>query len=144
MRRILLTIAALALSFPAAAQQAVMPFPLVGTGAGLERITSNAASSGTPVTGPLSLYGATVTIKDGEGPGYLMVWDATAPPADGVVSTWICIRIEAGPRSVSFGSSTPWQATKGIAWAFSSGADCQHKTAAVANAVAVSFKQARK
>lgn len=131
------------LALPASAQQSVMPVPLKGTGAGLQRVNFDDVSGGVAFTGPVSFYGVTVSLANSEGPGWLMLWDATAVPADGAVTTFVCIRVEAGPRTITFGSSTPLSTINGLAWAFSSGADCQNKTAAVINSVAFSYKAAR-
>ncbi len=142
MRRLFQFIALAILATAAPAQQSVMILPLKGTGAGLQR-TGFDNQSGGVVTGPLSFYGMTASLATSEGPGWLMVWDASAVPADGAVTTFICIRVEAGPRTITFGSSTPLSVISGLAWAFSSGADCQTKTAVAIDSVAFSYKLAR-
>jgi hypothetical protein len=130
---------------PVLSQSAVMPIPLTGTGAGLQT-AMNASQSGSVVaSGPTSFYGITMTMIAGQGPGYVMLFDATQVPPDGTVAPLRCLYVDAGPRTTTFGSSgMPLSVVNGLAWAFSTGPNCQTKVAATANFVAVSYKQQRR
>lgn len=86
-------------------------------------------------------YGAFVTLDTGEGPGFFMVFNSTTVPADGAVTPQTCFYLPAGPSSHAQPlTPIPERYTVGMSWAFSTGADCQTKTAAPANHVKVMFR----
>lgn len=142
MRRLIALALSLLMPFEATAQSTVMPVPLVGTGAGLQTAMRGGASGGVVIEGAASFYGATITLIGGQGPGFMMLFDATAVPPDGAVQPLRCFYVDGGPRTTTFGSSgMPLSVLTGLAWTFSTGANCQTKVAATANFVAVSYKQ---
>ncbi len=146
MRKLLSIALAAFIASPIAAQPvapAVMPVPLVGSGAGLQTDQTTApASSRVSVVGPVSFFGMTVTLNAGEGPYNVLLFDSTTIPPDGPVMPMRCIYVDAGRRTTTFGASTaPIGFVNGIAWAVSSDPSCYVKTSATANYVGVSFKQ---
>lgn len=103
-------------------------------------IASTAASSSTPtaqsswiVSGSHTFLGFTVVAPSA---GYVLAWDATSVPADGVVTPAGCFPIQApisgGPNAFTSMANTPTGVlvTSGIALSFSTGADCFHKVSA--------------
>jgi hypothetical protein len=70
-----------------------------------------------------------------------MIWDSASVPPDGAVTTKRCWYVDAGARTTTLSASVPLSMVNGLSWAFSTGANCQTKTAATANFVGVSFKR---
>jgi len=143
MHRYILALAAFLLPIPAIAQSLVMPVPLVGMDAGLQTVETQSAASGVPLTGPTSFYGLTVTLITGQGPGFIMIWDATTVPDAGAVTPKRCWYVDAGPRTTTLSAGVPLAMRNGVSWAFSTGANCQTLTPATANFVALPYKQQR-
>jgi hypothetical protein len=130
---------------PGLSQSAVMPIPLVGSGAGLQTSIASSKTGEVVTSGPTSFYGVTITMIGGQGPGYVMLFDAAQIPADGTVAPMRCLYVDGGPRTTTFGSSgMPLSVANGLVWAFSTGPNCQTKVASTANFVAVSYKQQRR
>lgn len=116
--------------------------PSGSAGAGLASTMFQNQGSGLAVSGRLNFYGMTVTAATGQGAGYMMIWDALTVPIDGTVAPFRCFYVDTGPRTTTYGSSVAGVAmATGAAWAFSSGADCQHKVTAPLSFVSLSFKQ---
>ena len=113
--------------------------------AALDSTQSHQQSSGVTVTGSNVFYGVTITLGAGEGPGRVLVWDRATVPADGALPIgdrpMRCLYVDAGDRTITFGSTNGLGMTNGLAWAFSTAASCQTLARATANFVAVSYKR---
>lgn len=91
---------------------------------------TNTASTSLIVTGQHLFTGATAVTGTA---GFIMIWDASSEPADGVVSPGFCYPIPApttsGAAASMANTPNPVQSTNGIVVSFSTGADCFHKVA---------------
>jgi hypothetical protein len=143
MRRMLMALVAALLPSPALAQALVMPVPLVGIDAGLQTVEAQGVASAVATNTATSFYGMTITLLAGQGPGFIMIWDATTVPAPGTVSPKRCWYVDGGPRTTTLSATVPLAMRVGVAWGFSTGANCQTFTPATANFVAMSYKQQR-
>lgn len=98
--------------------------------------SSSVAASSLTVSGPHPLLGFTVAAPTPlAAPAFVLVFDATSPPADGVVSPAACYPMSPAAFSGQWTSlsmaNTPFGAPviNGIVLVYSTAADCYHKTA---------------
>ncbi len=119
--------------------------PLSDPSAAPDSIAAHQSSSGVLLTGPLVFYSASITLAAGQGPGRVMVWDRASVPASGALAPadrpMRCFYVDAGDRTTIFSAASGLGMDNGLAWAFSSGANCQTLTPATADMVAVSYRR---
>lgn len=93
----------------------------------LYTLYTSTALEGTKVVSAVPAVLAAVVVTAQSGPGYLMVWNSTTVPADGAVTPALCFYLPYAPGS--FGFTTNFRGSAGVAIAFSTGATCYSKTA---------------
>ena len=113
--------------------------------AALDSMSVHQSSGGILLAQPLVFYSFSITLSAGQGPGRVMIWDRTTLPADGALALadrpMRCFYVDAGDRTTVFSSASGFGLDRGLVWAFSTAGNCQTKTSATADMVAVSYNR---